>query len=116
MLGGQRVSKGVCYCGRKVANLKINLFSATKQDRVGPSLQSRSADQGDTLCPPPKWTACQFFYPFFFTFPKDFPLFVRLWASKTKEDAAQSCPWACLEKKWVRTCKSLTVLNAEFGG
>ena len=26
------------------------------------------------------------------TIPKDFPLFVRIWASKTKEDAAQSCP------------------------
>ena len=34
MLGGQRVSEGVCYCGRKVANFMIYLFSATKQDRV----------------------------------------------------------------------------------
>ena len=41
MFRGQRVSEGVCYCGRKVANLKIYLFCATKQDRVGPSLQSR---------------------------------------------------------------------------
>ena len=30
-------------CGRKVADLKIYLFSATKQDRVGPSLQSRNS-------------------------------------------------------------------------
>ena len=28
----------------------------------------------------------------FQTIPEDFPLFVRLWASKTEEDAAQSCP------------------------
>ena len=28
----------------------------------------------------------------FWTNPKDFPLFVSLWASKTLEDAAQSCP------------------------
>ena len=28
----------------------------------------------------------------FQTIPKDFPLFVRLWASKTEEDVAQSCP------------------------
>ena len=27
---------------RKVANMEIYLFSATKQDRVGPSLQSRN--------------------------------------------------------------------------
>ena len=27
----------------------------------------------------------------FQTIPKDFPLFVRLWVSKTDEDAAQSC-------------------------
>ena len=26
------------------------------------------------------------------TIPEDFSLFVRLWASKTKEDSAQSCP------------------------
>ena len=26
------------------------------------------------------------------TIPEDFSLFVRLWASKTEEDAAQSCP------------------------
>ena len=28
----------------------------------------------------------------FQTIPDDFSLFVRLWASKTEEDAAQSCP------------------------
>ena len=28
----------------------------------------------------------------FQTIPEDFSLFVRLWASKTEEDAAQSCP------------------------
>ena len=25
-------------------------------------------------------------------------------------------PWACLEKQWVWTCSSLTVLNPDFGG
>ena len=58
----------LCCCGREVANLKIYLLSATKQDRVGPSLLSRnplltfwsllyilyrgtgSVDLGDTLC------------------------------------------------------------------
>ena len=38
MLRRQRVSEGICFCGRKAANLKIYLFSATKQDRVGPRL------------------------------------------------------------------------------
>ena len=42
MLRRQRVSERICCCGRKVANLKIFLFSATKQDIVGPSLQSRN--------------------------------------------------------------------------
>ena len=35
MLRRQRVSEGICFCGRKAADLKIFLFSATKQDRVG---------------------------------------------------------------------------------
>ena len=38
-----RVNATICCCGRKVADLKIYLFSATKQDRVGPSLQSRNS-------------------------------------------------------------------------
>ena len=33
-----------------------------------------------------------YIYLFLLTFPKDFPLFVRLRASKTEEDAAQICP------------------------
>ena len=41
MLRRKRVNERICCCGRKVADLKIYLFSATKQDRVGPSLQSR---------------------------------------------------------------------------
>ena len=41
MLRRMRVNARICCCGRKVADLKIYLFSATKQDRVGPSLQSR---------------------------------------------------------------------------
>ena len=41
-LGRVRVNATICCCGRKVADLKIYLFSATKQDRVGPSLQSRN--------------------------------------------------------------------------
>ena len=42
MLRRMRVNARICCCGRKVADLKIYLFSATKQDRVGPSLQSRN--------------------------------------------------------------------------
>jgi len=38
-----RMNTRICCCGRKVADLKIYLFSATKQDRVGPSLQSRNS-------------------------------------------------------------------------
>ena len=38
-----RVNATICCCGRKVADLKNYLFSATKQDRVGPSLQSRKS-------------------------------------------------------------------------
>ena len=41
MLRRMRVNARICCCGKKVADLKIYLFSATKQDRVGPSLQSR---------------------------------------------------------------------------
>ena len=43
MLRRMRVNARIHYCGRKVADLKIYLFSATKQDRVGPSLQSRNS-------------------------------------------------------------------------
>ena len=42
MLRRIRVNARIHCCGRKVADLKIYLFSATKQDRVGPSLQSRN--------------------------------------------------------------------------
>ena len=38
------ISAWLCCCGAKVADFKIYLFSATKQDRVGPSLLS-----GNTL-------------------------------------------------------------------
>ena len=37
----------------------------------------------------PQGTSCG---DIFHTIPKYFPLFVRLWASKTKDDEAQSCP------------------------
>ena len=43
MLRRMGVNARICCCGRKVADLKIYLFSATKQDRVGPSLQSRNS-------------------------------------------------------------------------
>ena len=43
MLRRMRVNARIHCCGRKVADLKIYLFSATKQDRVGPSLQSRNS-------------------------------------------------------------------------
>ena len=42
MLRIMRVNATNCCYGRNVADLKIYLFSATKQDRVGPSLQSRN--------------------------------------------------------------------------
>ena len=42
MLRRMGVNARICCCGRKVADLKIYLFSVTKQDRVGPSLQSRN--------------------------------------------------------------------------
>ena len=50
MLTRQRVIEGLCFCGRKVADLKICLFSATKQDRVGPSLQSRNSLFTSAVC------------------------------------------------------------------
>ena len=37
-----RIGEGRCCCGKKVADLIIYLFSATNQDRVGPSLRSRN--------------------------------------------------------------------------
>ena len=43
MLRKTRVNARIPCCGRKVADLKIYLFSATKQDRVSPSLQSRNS-------------------------------------------------------------------------
>ena len=43
MLRRMKVNAPICCCSRKVADLKIYLFSATKQDRVGPSLQSRNS-------------------------------------------------------------------------
>ena len=42
MLRRIRVNTRICCSGRKVADLKIYLFSATKQDRMGPSLLSRN--------------------------------------------------------------------------
>ena len=38
MLRRMKVNATICCFGRKVADLKICLFSATKQDRVGPSM------------------------------------------------------------------------------
>ena len=40
MLRRKRRTERICCCGRKVADLKIYLFSATKQDRVGPNHQT----------------------------------------------------------------------------
>ena len=42
MLRRMRVNAQIHCCGRKVADLKIFLFSAIKQHKVGPSLQSRN--------------------------------------------------------------------------
>ena len=43
MLRRMRVNTRIHCCGKKVANLKVNIFSATKQDRVSPSLKSRNS-------------------------------------------------------------------------
>ena len=43
ILRRKRVNISICCCGRKVADLMIYIFSATKQDRKGPSLQSRNS-------------------------------------------------------------------------
>ena len=43
MLGRMGVNARIQCCGRKVTDLKIYFLSATKQDRVGPSLQSRNS-------------------------------------------------------------------------
>ena len=53
---------------------------------------------------------------FFQTIHLDFPLFIRLLASKPKKMQARVAPWACLDKHWIPTCTSLTVLNTVFGG
>ena len=37
-----RASKGICCCDKNVVIWEFSFFSATKQDRVGPSLLSRS--------------------------------------------------------------------------
>ena len=42
MLRRMRVNARICCCGRKVADLKIYLFFAAKQDRMGLSLLSRN--------------------------------------------------------------------------
>ena len=50
------------------------------------------------------------------TIPKDFPLFVRVWALQIEEDGAQSCPMGLSGETVGRTLTSLTVLNPDFGG
>ena len=35
---------------------------------------------------------------------------------KPKKMRPRVAPWACLEKQWVRTCSSLTVVIPDFGG
>ena len=45
-----RVNARICCCGRKVADLKNYLFSATKKDRVSPSLQSRNSLFTSSAC------------------------------------------------------------------
>jgi hypothetical protein len=50
MLRRMRGNARIHCCGRKVADLKIYLFSATKQDRVGPSLQSRNSFFPSAAC------------------------------------------------------------------
>ena len=54
----------------------------------------------------------------FQTIPKDFPLFVRLWASKTDEDGGQSFPMGLsVEIVGSDLLKSnRAVLNPDFGG
>ena len=50
MLRRMRVNARIHSCGRKVADFKICLFSATKQDGVGPSLQSRNTVFTSACC------------------------------------------------------------------
>ena len=50
MLRKMRVNARIHCCDRQVADLKIYLFSATKQDRVGPSLQSRNTVFRSACC------------------------------------------------------------------
>ena len=50
----------------------------------------------------------------FLTIPKEFSLFVKLRASKTKEYATQSCPMS--GETVGSTCSSLTMLNTDLGG
>ena len=45
-----RMREGRCCCGQKLADLGIYLFYATKQDRVGPSLQSRNILLSSAYC------------------------------------------------------------------
>ena len=49
-LSRAKVNATICCCGRQIADLKIYLFSATKQDRVGPSLLSRNTCLYSTSC------------------------------------------------------------------
>ena len=50
ILRRKRVNRCICCRGRKVADLMICLFFATKQDRVGPSLQSRNSLCKSAVC------------------------------------------------------------------
>ena len=50
ILRRMRVNERIHCSGRKVADLKIYLISSTKQDRVGPSLQSRDTVFTSACC------------------------------------------------------------------
>ena len=47
---------------------------------------------------------------------RTFPCLSDFGLQKPKKMWPRVAPWACLEKQWVWTCSSLTVLNPDFGG
>ena len=73
---------------------------------------SRGAQPGGKVCLPEGPPVGKFFRKSLRTFHclSDFGL------RKPKKVWPSVAPWACLEKQWVQTSLSLTVLNPDFGG
>ena len=96
----------------KIANVKVQSVVQTVKSPKGLSGKIRPRDVLRVI----RLTRGTSHDQIFQKIPEDFSLFVRLWASKPKKMRPRVAPWACLEKQWVRTCSSLTVLNPDFGG